>query len=167
MPAPFDPARLLEVLDRHDVEYVLIGGLAGALHGSPAATNDADICPARTPDNLSRLAAALVVLEARIRTESEPDGPAFDRSPEFLAVVELLNTTTAAGDLDISFVPTGTGGYNDLAERAVAFEIGDTRVLVASLDDVIHSKRTAGRPKDLATLPVLEALRDELGDSTR
>ena len=163
MPAPFDPARLLEVLDRHGVDYVLIGGLAGALHGSPAATNDADICPARTPDNLSRLAAALVELEARIRTESEPDGLSFDRSPEFLATVELLNTTTAAGDLDISFAPTGTDGYDDLAERAVSFDIDETRVLVASLDDVIHSKRTAGRPKDLATLPVLEALRDELG----
>jgi hypothetical protein len=163
MPAPFDPARLLEVLSRHGVDYVLIGGLAGALHGSPAATNDADICPARTPDNLSRLAAALVELEARIRTESEPDGLSFDRSPEFLATVELLNTTTAAGDLDISFAPTGTDGYDDLAERAVSFDIDETRVLVASLDDVIHSKRTAGRPKDLATLPVLEALRDELG----
>jgi len=162
MPAPFDPARLLEVLGRHDVEFVLIGGLAGALHGSPAATNDADICPARTPDNLSHLAAALVELGARIRTETEPDGQAFDRSPEFLAVVELVNTTTTAGDLDISFVPTGTGGYDDLAERAVPFDIDDTRVLVASLDDIIHSKRTAGRAKDRATLPVLEALRDEL-----
>ena len=162
MPAPFDPARMLDTLHQHGVDHVLIGGLAGALHGSPAATNDADICPARTPDNLGRLAAALDELDARIRTDSEPDGLAFDRSAEFLADIELINTTTAAGDLDISFVPTGTGGYDDLAERAVGFDIGTTRVLVASLDDVIHSKRTAGRPKDLATLPVLEALRDEL-----
>ena len=94
--------------------------------------------------------------------ESADAGPAFDRSAEFLGIVELLNTTTTAGDLDISFAPTGTGGFDDLAERAVAFDIGGTPVLVASLDDVIHSKRTAGRPKDLATLPVLEALRDEL-----
>jgi sensor domain CHASE-containing protein len=162
MPAAFDPARLLEVLSRHHVEFVLIGGLAGALHGSPAATNDADICPARTPDNLARLADALVELDARIRTESEPDGLAFDRSPELLAAVELLNTTTTAGDLDISFVPTGTDGYDDLVERAVAFDIGDIRVLVASLDDIIHSKCTANRAKDRATLPILEALRDEL-----
>jgi hypothetical protein len=167
MPAPFDPARLLETLERHGVAYVLIGGLAGALHGSPAATNDADICPARTSDNLVRLSAALVELDARIRTDSEPEGLAFDRAPEFLASVELLNTTTAAGDLDISFVPTGTGGYDELAERAVAFDIGGTRVPVASLDDVIHSKRSAGRPKDLATLPVLEALRDELQEGTQ
>jgi len=162
MTAPFDPARLITALVRHRVDFVLIGGLAGALHGSPAATNDADICPARTPENLDRLAAALVELDARIRTESEADGLAFDRSSEFLAVVDLLNTTTAAGDLDISFVPTGTGGYDDLSEKAVEFDIGDVRVRVASLDDIIHSKRTAGRPKDFATLPLLEALRDEL-----
>jgi hypothetical protein len=136
--------------------------LAGALHGSPASTNDADICPARTPENLGRLAAALVELDARIRTESEPDGLAFEWSAEFLAVVDLLKTFTVAGDLDISFVPIGTDGYDDLSEHAVEFDIGDARVRVASLDDIIHSKRTAGRPKDLATLPLLEALRDEL-----
>lgn len=162
MPAPFDPARLLATLGRHGVEYVLIGGLAGALHGSPAATNDADICPARDFDNLGRLAAALSELDARVRTDGEPDGLAFDRSAEFLAVVEILNTTTAAGDLDIAFTPSGLAGYDELVERAVTFEIDGDRVLVASLDDIIHSKRTAARPRDLATLPVLEALRDEL-----
>jgi hypothetical protein len=162
MPAPFDPARLLTTLTAHDVRYVLVGGLAGALHGSPAATNDADICPQRTPDNLARLAAALVDLDARGRTDTEPDGLAFDRSAEFLAGVELLNTTTNAGDLDISFAPVATGGYDALVERAVAFDIDGAEIRVAALDDVIHSKRTAGRPKDLATLPVLEALRDEL-----
>ncbi len=162
MTAPFDPARLISTLARHDVDFVLIGGLAGALHGSPVATNDADICPARTPGNLARLAAALVELDARIRIDSEPDGIPFDRSPEFLDVIELLNTMTSAGGLDIAYVPAGTFGFDDLAERAVEFDIGDVRVQVASLDDIIHSKRTAGRAKDYATLPVLEALRDEL-----
>jgi len=162
MTAPFDPARIISMLARHHVDFVLIGGLAGALHGSPAATNDADICPARTRNNLTRLAAALIELDARIRTDSEPGGLAFDRSPEFLDVVEILNTTTSAGDLDVAYMPAGTGGYDDLAGRAVEFDIGDTRVWVASLDDIIHSKRTANRPKDLATLPLLEALRDEL-----
>lgn len=162
MPGPFDPARLLGTLTQHGVEFVLIGGLAGALHGSPAMTNDADICPARTHDNLTRLAAALVELDARIRTESEPQGLTFDRSAEFLAVVELLNLTTIAGDLDVAFTPAGTDGYDDVAQRAVEFEVGAMLVHVASLDDIIHSKRTAGRPKDVATLPILEALRDEL-----
>jgi hypothetical protein len=162
MTAPFDPAHIITTLAGREVDYVLIGGLAGALHGSPAATNDADICPSRTAENRCRLAAALVDLDARIRVDSDPDGVPFDRSAAFLDVVELLNTTTSAGDLDISYVPIGTEGYDDLAERAVEFDIGGVRVRVASLDDIIHSKRTAGRPKDLATLPVLEALRDEL-----
>lgn len=164
MPAPFDPVRMLTALLDGGVEFVLIGGLAGALHGSPAATNDADICPSRVPENLVRLADALVQLDARIRTESEPDGLAFDRSAEFLGRVDLLNTTTLAGDLDIAFVPAGTRGYDELDERAVVFEFDAQRVRVASLDDVIHSKRMAARPKDLATLPLLEALRDELGN---
>lgn len=164
MTAPFDPARLITVLAQHRVDFVLIGGLAGALHGSPAATNDADICPARNPANMSRLAGALVELDARIRTESEPDGLLFDRAPEFLDAVELLNTTTTAGDLDISFTPAGTDGYDDIFERSIEFDIGTARVRVASLDDIIHSKRTAGRAKDHATLPLLEALRDELAE---
>jgi hypothetical protein len=162
MPAPFDPARLLATLAAHDVEHVLVGGLAGALHGSPAATNDADVCPRRTADNLARLADALVELDVRVRTDDEPDGLDLDRSAEFLGTVELLNTATNAGDLDIAFTPTATGGDDDLAARAVRFDIDGVEVLVASLDDVIHSKRAASRPKDLATLPVLEALRDEL-----
>ena len=162
MPAPFDPARLLAALASNHVDFVLIGGLAGALHGSPAATNDADICPAPTPENLRRLADALIELDAKARTENVPDGLAFDRSPEFLGSVELLNTTTSAGDLDIAFSPIGTAGFDGLAAEAVVFEFDGARVLVASLDDIIHSKRTAGRAKDLATLPILEALRDEL-----
>jgi len=162
MTAAFDPARMIATLARHHVDFVLIGGLAGALHGSPAATNDADICPARTSENLARLAAALVELDARIRVDSEPGGVPFDRSAEFLDVMEILNTTTSAGDLDIAYMPAGTGGYDELAERAVEFDIGEVLVRVAALDDIIHSKRTANRPKDLATLPLLEALRDEL-----
>lgn len=162
MPRLFDPARLLAVLAAHEVDFVLIGGLAGALHGSPAATNDADICPSPTLDNLARLADALIELDARIRTESEPGGLAFDRSPEFLGAVALLDTTTTAGDLDIAFRPTGTEGYDDLVARAVEYQIDDQRVRVASLDDIINSERVANRPNDLATLPLLEALRDEL-----
>ena len=74
MPEPLDPERLFAVLAAHKVEYVLIGGLAAVLHGSALVTNDADICPRRTPTNLKRLAAALKELDARIRTASEPDG---------------------------------------------------------------------------------------------
>lgn len=65
--SPLDADELFAYLDRHGVRYVLIGGLAAVLHGSPLLTSDADICPARDPDNLIRLAAALDDLDARIR----------------------------------------------------------------------------------------------------
>ena len=72
-----DLARLLEVLDRHKVAYVLIGGLAAVYHGSPFPTEDADITPQTDRANLESLAAALVELDARIRTDAEPAGLPF------------------------------------------------------------------------------------------
>ena len=67
MPA-LEAEEIFACLDRHEVHYVLIGGLAAVLHGSPLPTLDADICPARDHDNLVKLAAALDELDARIRT---------------------------------------------------------------------------------------------------
>jgi len=63
----FDPVSMLRVLERHQVDYILIGGLAATLHGSPLRTGDVDICPRAELDNLERLAAALTEMEARIR----------------------------------------------------------------------------------------------------
>ena len=88
---------LLRVLDRHGVEYVLIGGRAASLHGSLFVTTDVDITPATDPANLDRLAAALTEVEARVRVEGERDGLAFDRSRAALERVELLNLTTGSG----------------------------------------------------------------------
>ena len=135
---------------------------SASLHGSPATTNDADICPQRGHANLARLSHALVELDARVRTEVEPDGLEFDRSASFLTTISMLNMTTMAGDLDLAFEPAGVGGYDELVGRAVEVDLGDFTVLMASLDDVIHSKEAADRPRDRAALPVLKALRDEL-----
>jgi hypothetical protein len=162
VPAPLDPICLFAVLAEHRVEYVLVGGMAAVLHGSPTFTGDADIVPSPTPDNLVRLSAALSDLNARIRSLADPDGIAFDPHPELLASMAMLNLTTRCGDLDLTFTPAGTGGYDDVVEGAIVFDVDGTRVPVASLDDVIHSKRMADRPKDRAVLPVLEALRDEI-----
>lgn len=161
------PQLLYETLARHEVEYVLIGGLAAILHGAPTTTNDADICPRRDRENLVRLAAALRDLHALMRTASEPDGLPFACDAEFLEPMAMVNMMTDAGQFAISFVPAGTDGYEDLAERAVTFDIEGIRVLVASLADIIHSKETANRPKDHATLPILLALADEIAERGR
>lgn len=153
---------LFACLDRHGVRYVLIGGLAAVLHGSPLPTLDADICPSRDHDNLDRLAGALEELDARIRTSDVAGGVAFPRDAVFLARVDLLNLVTRAGDLDVAFAPAGTGGYADLSVRAVPMIILGLTVAVAALEDVIRSKEAANRPKDRRMLPVLHELLKEL-----
>jgi hypothetical protein len=61
----FDPIPAITVLNRHNVEYIIIGGIAAISHGSPLLTSDFDICYRRTPGNIERLVAALVELKAR------------------------------------------------------------------------------------------------------
>lgn len=161
----FDPERLLRTLNGHGVSYVLIGGFAAVAHGSILPTEDVDISPSTERANLDRLAGALREVGARIRTDNEPGGVEFPCDGAFLAAQPLmLNLVTAFGDLDLTLAPAGfPNGYDDLAGRAVVIDVGDgAATRVAALDDVITSKRAAGRTKDLAALPYLEALADEV-----
>jgi hypothetical protein len=162
VPEPLDPLRLFTVLERHQVDYVLIGGLAAVLYGSAVVTNDADICPSRADNNLVRLAAALRDLHARVRSTSEPDGVAFSCDPEMLARVRMLNLHTDAGEFDLAFEPAGFTSYDELAAHAEPFVIEGIHVRVGALRDVIRSKETANRVKDRAALPHLYALEDEI-----
>lgn len=157
-PAPLDPERLVRTLAGHGVRYVMIGALAARLQGFPRLTADADITPDRSHDNLERLAAALVELEARVYTESVPEGLPFDCSAEMLARAELWNLVTAAGRLDLAFVPAGTEGYDDLARSAVRFEVFGIELLAASLADIVRSKEAADRPQDRQDVVVLREM---------
>lgn len=157
-PPPFRPRRIFEVLASHDVRYVLIGGLAATLHGSPLTTGDADICPDPSPENLRRLAAALTELDARVSAPDEPRGLRFDCSAEALAQAEIWNLVTDSGRLDLSFRPSGTAGYDDLRRDAASFDIEGIDVWTASLGDVIRSKEAAGRERDRQALPTLRRL---------
>jgi hypothetical protein len=159
-----DLPRLFEVLDRHEVAYILIGGLAAVYHGSPFPTEDADITPQIDRQNLTRLAAALRELDARVRTDSVPKGLPFACDADSLAAVETWNLTTNAGDLDLTFQPAGTRGYADLRRDAAAVQLYGVTVRVASLSDVIRSKQAANRPKDQRVLP---ALREILSSAPR
>jgi hypothetical protein len=160
----FEPERMLRILVDHAVQFVVIGGYAAVLHGSPTYTGDADICPDREFPNLERLAAALIELDARIRTDAVPDGLPFARDAGFLErMTTALNLTTRFGDFDLAFAPAAfTGGYPDLLPHSVEYDLDGLRVRVASLADIIRSKEAANRPKDHATLPVLKALQDEI-----
>ena len=157
--APFDPELLLKTLTRHRVKFVLIGALAARLHGFPRLTADADVTPANDKRNLERLASALKDLDAKVYTESVPEGLAFDRSPAALSRAAMWNLVTNAGRLDIAFLPAGTKGYEDLARDAERFEAFGVRFLAASLDDIIRSKEATGRSKDEDDVVILKALK--------
>jgi hypothetical protein len=145
------------------VRYVLIGGFAAAVHGSPLPTSDVDIVPSRDDDSLEGLARALNRLHARLRTEAGPVDVRID-SAFLKAMPHMLNLVTDDGDVDLAFSPAGPlDGYSDWDAAAIEVEIAPAlRVRIAALDDIIESKRSAGRAKDLHALPYLESLRDEI-----
>lgn len=156
--APLDPERLFTTLARHRVRFVLIGALAARMQGFPRLTADADITPARDPENLERLAAALRELAARVYTENIPEGLPFDCTAATLGRGKIWNLVTAAGRLDLAFEPSGTEGYEDLAKGAVGFEVFGETLQVASLADIIRSKEAAGRPRDRSDVLLLREL---------
>jgi hypothetical protein len=157
---------MLSALAEGGVRFILIGGMAAVLHGDVGVTVDIDVVPERTDQNLERLAEALRHLGARIRTEAEPDGLAFDCSAQFFGNLPpdaIVNMTTDAGDLDVTFCPSGTSGFSDLKRDAIDIEAADRlHILVASLADVVRSKEAAGREKDRLALPRLRRLLDRL-----
>ena len=156
--APLDPERLIQTLGRHEVAYVLIGALAARLQGFPRLTADADITPAPDAANLEKLAAALRELDARVYTESVPEGLPFDCGPATLARAGLWNLVTSAGRLDIRFTPSGTSGFDDLASGAVRFDVFGVEILASDLPDIIRSKQAADRPQDRQDVLVLREM---------
>lgn len=162
-PAPFDPERILAVLARHGVDFVLVGALAARLHGFPRLTADTDVTPDATPENVARLSAALRELDARVYTEAIPEGLPFDCSPPTLLRAHLWNLVSSAGRIDVIFEPAGCNGYADLRSGAERFEVHGAPLLVASLRDLVRMKEAADRPQDRQDVVILrEMLR---GDS--
>ncbi|CAN5360223.1 hypothetical protein BH23ACT3_BH23ACT3_10720 [soil metagenome] len=159
----FDPVRICEILNEERVDYVVVGGFAAVIRGSSLPTRDIDLVPSRATDNLDRLGKALERMGAMIRTEGDPVPAHLDGA--FLANAPLmLNLVGNYGEMDLTFIPAGrAGGFDGWRVHATEEEVGDgLMVLVASLNDIIDSKRAANRPKDQSALPYLESLRDEI-----
>ena len=156
----FDPLAGLQALADHDVRFVLIGGYAAALRGSPMMTGDVDVCPARDRGNLDRLAAALMGLGARLR--GAPADTGFLLDGRTLEAGDHFSFATDAGPIDCLGTPAGTDGFADLDASATDEDLDGLVIRVASLDDLIRMKRAADRPQDRIAVEWLSALRDEL-----
>lgn len=165
-PPVLDVRRVVEALDRQGVEYLIVGGVASRFHGAERLTKDIDLVPSSEADNLERLAAALRDLGAFLRVggmsddeaKSLPivlDGPA-------LARMEISTWRTEAGDLDVlRDLRSADGsrlGFSSLSPRSKATTLGGVHIRLASLGDIVASKRFADRDKDREALPELERL---------
>lgn len=159
----FDPLRLLRLLDDFGVEFIVIGGIAGRLWGSPTVTNDLDICYRRTSENMEKLADALRSVHARLRGIDEAVPFILDAAT--LTNGDSFTFVTDAGNFDLLGTPSGTGGYDQLFLTAAEIDL-DGPVKICDLEDLIRMKRAAARQKDLIEVEVLLAVRDESSDQS-
>jgi len=158
-PSRFDARELFRALAHRDVEYVTIGGIAIQAHGGQRLTQDLDVAIAASPDNLERLASALLDLDARILG---PDGRRSRATPtaHLLASSDQWHLTTVHGPLDILTLPARLGSFADMRARAHEVPLGDLSIPIAHREDLLTMKRAAGRPQDLADVRLLESLDD-------
>ena len=148
--------RLIALLTEANVEFVLIGGLAATVHGSPHVTYDLDVCYDRSPENLERLCRTLAAVHPRLRG-APPDIPfQFDPPTVRAGLNFTLDTDLGAFDLLGEVAPLGE--FPQVIKQSEAAELFGYRVRVLSLEALIQTKRVAGRTKDLLVIPQLEAL---------
>jgi hypothetical protein len=151
---------VLAALERHGVEFLLVGGQAGIVYGAQRPTTDLDLVLRWSPENLNRMGEVLVEFNAGIRVEGIAEGyPMPHRDGAFLGTMEISTWRSPSGDIDVlRGLPAAKGreiGFEELATRAQNMVLDGHPVRVASLPDIIVSKQTANRPSDLIALPEL------------
>lgn len=153
---------LFSALNRHQVEYVLIGGLAVALHGVERSTMDIDVCVVVSPDNLARLVA--VAQELRLTPVLPVPLDSLTRIKQLeewhaqknLLAFALRSPDIAGVTLDLLLFPSVPA--QDLCQRALTLDVSGVPVRLAQIEDLIALKQSAGRPIDLADIEHLRKL---------
>ncbi len=149
---------ILQILQSHDVEFVIIGGVAAVLHGSSQFTKDLDICYNRTAENFKKLVEALELLHPKLRNAPADLPFVFDER----TLKNGLNFTfdTDLGDLDLLGEVGGIGYYKEVLLRSTELTVFGLTCRVLTIDAIIESKKFAGRKKDEAMILELEAIRE-------
>jgi hypothetical protein len=151
---------LLAALAGHEVELIVVGGVAAVLEGAGLMTDDLDVLVETSEANLERLLAALEDLDAVYR---DPAGRRLRPDAERLASFRLHLLDTRLGRLDLlRTLKPGERSYADLVRRSRTYRIGGLEIPVLELAAVIESKEAADRPKDRAALPLLRRTLEEL-----
>ncbi len=143
----------LRLLAAEGVEVILVGMLSAVVRGAPATTFDIDIVHRRTPENVERLLRVLLAIDAVHRGDARRIAPTAER---LLGPGHQL-LSTRLGDIDCLGQLHDGETYEELLTHSDPMPLGDGLALrILRLEALIAIKRAAGRPKDLAVIPLLE-----------
>lgn len=152
----FRPREMLERLTARGVDFVVVGGFAAVIHGSPRVTQDLDLCYSLDAPNLVALGEVLTEVNARLHGVEE-EVP-FVADEDALKRAEILTLQTDLGRLDLLARPSGSLSYEKLKAAAERVDIGDLLISVVSIPDLLAMKHATGRLKDIADIAELEAI---------
>jgi hypothetical protein len=152
--------RQLRLLAHAGVDFIVIGGMAAAAHGSARATLDLDVVYSRDVANVGRLVAALAPHRPYLR--GAPPGLPFVLDEATVLHGLNFTLTTDLGDFDLLGEVVGGGGYRELLPETLEIDAFGVRCRYVTLEALLRLKRAAGRPKDLEAIAELELLRDRL-----
>jgi len=157
-PAVADFGSLARALSQHQVEVIVIGGLAASLHGAPMPTFDVDVIRRVSPENVARLESLLVDLGAVFRRD--PGRRSLRPGPSHLAAKGALLLSTRLGPLDVLATLHDGRDYDDLLPHTEVIHMGEVDVRVLDLTTLIEVKVAVGRDKDkMAAAHLLALLR--------
>jgi predicted nucleotidyltransferase len=156
---PTDFRALLRRCAETQLEFIVIGGIAGMAHGQARATYDLDLLYRRNRANLELLVRALSDLHPYLR--GAPPGLPFCWDLGTLRMGLNFTLTTDWGALDLLGEVAGGGTYDSVLPYSQTLELFDTPCRVVTLERLIQLKRAAGRPKDFEALAELQALLEE------
>ncbi len=147
---------ILEVLAKHEVDYIVVGGVCAVLLGAPVTTFDLDIVHSRSVKNIEHLNAALEELEASYREhlprKMMPDVRALQDTGHHLML-------TRYGPLDILGAIGDNDGYDQLIAHCETIDLGPDRIVrILDLETLIRMKEISARDKDQAMLNILRAM---------
>ncbi len=157
MSAEFE--KLLPTFVNAGVDFILVGGVAGIVHGSARATYDVDLVYARSDTNIGRLVSALAPHVPRLR--DVPGNLPFSWDAKTVRNGLNFTLTSELGYIDLFGEIMGGGNYEDLLQHSFDVEAFDVRFKCIDLPTLIKIKEAAGRAKDLAAVAELRVLLEE------
>jgi hypothetical protein len=152
--------RLLGALEEHEVRFVVVGMVAGNLHGSGYLTEDLDIVYDTRLDNVERLCTAIAPFHPKVAETWPLEGSELQFRPSTLVAERSLTVLTDEGEIDMLHRIDGVGEYDDVVAISEVMVLEGRPISVISLRGLITTKRASGRDKDRLHLPELELIEE-------